>query len=163
MGCRGGGGGFVCGRRCPARYRFGGRPGAGGGSKLPSATREGMPQASGAVMASLLDLCGKASTKACAFSAGTPAATTAKWNKLLRLVSKHPVNLGSQQGVFTYADVVTYGVDLGSVAQWQSSAALLQQLWTVANGGTPAPSPTPSPSPAPPPPSGPSYYSGTEQ
>jgi pimeloyl-ACP methyl ester carboxylesterase len=134
-----------------------------GDSQLPSATREGMPQASGAVMASFLDLCGKASTKACAFSAGTPAATTAKWDTLLRLVSKHPINLGAQPGTFTYADVVDYGVSLGSVAQWQSGAALLQQLWTVANGGKPAPAPTSSPSPAPPPPSGPSYYSGTEQ
>jgi len=131
-----------------------------GNSQVPAQVRLDSGQASEAVMASFLDLCGKASTKACAFSAGTPAATTAKWNTLLRLVSKHPVNLGGQQGTFTYADVVA-SVDLGSVGGWQSSAALLQQLWTVAHGGKPSSSPAPGPGPGGQ--SGPTYYSGEEQ
>jgi pimeloyl-ACP methyl ester carboxylesterase len=132
-----------------------------GDSQLPDAARLGEPQASQATMAAFLDLCGKASAKACAFSAGTPAATTAKWITLLRLAGQHPINLGGQQGTFTYADVVA-AVSLGRVAQWQGSAVLLQQLWTAAHGGKPAPSPASSPSPAPPP-SGPTYYMGTEQ
>jgi pimeloyl-ACP methyl ester carboxylesterase len=132
-----------------------------GHSQLPSATREGMPQASEATLAAFLRLCGQASTKACAFSAGTPTATTAKWNTLLRLVSRHPINLGGQQGTFTYADVV-FSVNVGSVGQWQSNAVLLQQLWTVAHGGKASPSPAPGPGSGPAP-SGPSYYSGTEQ
>jgi hypothetical protein len=114
-------------------------------------------------MTAFLDLCGKASTAACAFSAGTPAATTAKWNTLLRLVSRHPVNLGSQRGTYTYADVVA-SVNLGQVAQWQSDARLLQQLWTASTGRHPAPSPTPSAiAPSGPPPAPPSYYTGKEQ
>jgi pimeloyl-ACP methyl ester carboxylesterase len=132
-----------------------------GGSQLPSQSRLLSPQASEATMTSFLDLCSKAGPKACAFAAGTPAATTAKWNTLLHLVSKHPVNLGGQQGTFTYADVVA-SVNLGSVAGWQSSATLLQQLWTVAHGGKPAPSPSSGPSSGPAP-SGPPYYTGTEQ
>jgi pimeloyl-ACP methyl ester carboxylesterase len=133
-----------------------------GNSHVPAFARLDSPQASEATMAAFLDLCGKAATSACAFSAGTPAATTAKWNKLLRLVSKHPVNLGGQQGTYTYADTVA-SVNLGRVAQWQDDAVVLQQLWTAATGGQPTPPPAPGPSPTPPPPSGPSYYIGTEQ
>jgi pimeloyl-ACP methyl ester carboxylesterase len=134
-----------------------------GDSQVPAFVRLDSPQASGAAMAAFLRLCGQASTVACAFSAGTPAATTAKWNTLLRLVSRHPVSLGGQQGTYAYADVVEFeSGTLGSVARWQSSALLLQQLWSVAHGGKPSPSPSPSPSPAPPP-AGPSYYSGVEQ
>jgi hypothetical protein len=112
-------------------------------------------------MTAFLDLCGKATTEACAFSAGTPAATTAKWDKLLSLASKHPVNLGGQQWTYTYADVVS-AVSLGTVAQWRANAILLQQLWTAASGGKPALSPAPGPSPSGPA-SGPGYYSGQEQ
>jgi pimeloyl-ACP methyl ester carboxylesterase len=136
-----------------------------GDSQLTSATREDMPQASEATLAAFLRLCGQAPTEDCAFSAGSPTATAAKWNTLLRLVSKHPVNLGAQQGTYTYADVI-YSVNVGSVGQWQSDAALLQQLWTAATGGKPAPAPAPSPAPSQspaPPPSGPSYYFGVEQ
>jgi pimeloyl-ACP methyl ester carboxylesterase len=132
------------------------------GSKLPDAVRIDQPQASEKVMTSFLDLCGKATIKECAFSAGTLAATTAKWNTLLRLASKHPINLGAQQGTYTYADVV-YAVNLGSVAQWQGNAVVLQQLWAAAHGGKPAPAPAPGPAPTGPPPSVPSYYMGTEQ
>ena len=47
------------------------------------------------------------------------------------------------------------------MSQWQSSAVLLQQLWTAAHGGKPAPSPGPGPAAGPA--SGPGYYSGVEQ
>jgi pimeloyl-ACP methyl ester carboxylesterase len=133
-----------------------------GNRRLPALVRLRSPQASGATMTAFLDLCAKAATKACAFSAGTPAATTAKWHKLLRLVSKHPIKLPGG-GTYTYADTIA-SVDLGSVAQWQSSAALLQRLWTAATGGKPGPSRTPSPAPAPKSQgSGPGYYFGLEQ
>jgi pimeloyl-ACP methyl ester carboxylesterase len=115
-----------------------------GDSQVPAFARLGDAQAMETAMNAFLNLCGKATTKACAFSAGTPAATTAKWHTLLRLASKHPISLGSQQGTFTYADVVE-SVSVGSVGQWQSDAVLLQQLWTAAKAGTP-----PAASPAPP-------------
>jgi len=131
-----------------------------GNSRLPAQVRLHSPQASGATMTAFLHLCAKATIKACAFSAGTPAATAAKWHKLLRLVSKHPIKLHGG-GTYTYADTLM-SVDLGSVAQWQSGAALLQRLWTAATGGKLRPSPTPSPAPASSS-SGPGYYFGVEQ
>ena len=51
---------------------------------LPTFLRQGSDQASAAVMRAFLDLCGKTTTSACAFSAGTPAATRSKWARLLR-------------------------------------------------------------------------------
>jgi pimeloyl-ACP methyl ester carboxylesterase len=132
-----------------------------GDSHKPALVRLNSPQASEATMTAFLHLCGKASARACAFSAGTPAATTAKWNKLLRLVRKHPVSLSGQQGTYTYADTVS-SVDLGSVSQWQSSASLLQQLWTAATGSKPGQRTTPRPARAEGP-SGPGYYTGAEQ
>jgi pimeloyl-ACP methyl ester carboxylesterase len=127
-----------------------------GDSQVPAFARLNSPQASDATMAAFLDRCGNASTESCAFSAGTSAATTAKWKALLGLASKHPISLGGQQGTYTYADVVS-SVSLGEVAQWQSDATLLQQLWTAASG---KPSSASKPSAAS---SGPSYYSGVEQ
>jgi hypothetical protein len=53
-----------------------------GDSQVPSFARLGSSQGQQAVMTAFLSLCGRAATKACAFSAGTPAATTAKWNTL---------------------------------------------------------------------------------
>lgn len=132
--------------------------GSTAGRQAPSFARLDSPQASGATMAAFLRRCGQASTTDCAFSAGTPASTTAKWNTLLRLISKHPIRLGGQQGTYTYADLIqNQSGRLGTVSQWQSSAKLLQQLWTAAHGGKPETSPTPAPAP------GPGYYSGVEQ
>jgi pimeloyl-ACP methyl ester carboxylesterase len=133
-------------------------------SQQPTAVRIGQPQASQKTMSDFLSLCGKASAKECAFSAGSPAATTAKWDKLLHLASEHPINVGNQLGgIYTYADVLALAVgSLGSVAHWQSSATLLQQLWVVGTGGKPAAAGSPGPSSGPGP-SGPSYYQGQEQ
>ena len=132
-----------------------------GDSEVPAYVRDDAPQASQAAMTAFLDLCGKAPTTACVFSAGTPAATTAKWNTLLRLVSKHPVSFGGQ--TYAYADVVGAGaVNLGRVADWQDGAVLLQQLWTAATDGPPSSSLGPSPAPTSQP-AGPSYYTGAEQ
>lgn len=132
-----------------------------GNSQVPDFSRIGAGQATQTVMTAFLRLCGQASTTACPFSAGTPAATTAKWKTLLGLVRKHSVNLG-QQGTYSYADVVSAASNLGQVGQWKDNAILLQQLWTAATGGTPSPAPTPAASAAQPT-SGPGYYTGPEQ
>jgi pimeloyl-ACP methyl ester carboxylesterase len=130
--------------------------------QAPSFSRIGAGQATQTVMTAFLGLCGKSSTTACAFSAGTPAATTAKWNTLLRLARKHPVSLGPQD-TYTYADVVSAASSLGQVGQWQDNAILLQQLWTAATtGATPSPAAVPSPAASPPAP-GSGYYTGPEQ
>jgi pimeloyl-ACP methyl ester carboxylesterase len=134
-----------------------------GNSQVPALVRMDSPQASAATMTAFLDLCGRASTAACAFSAGTPAATTAKWDTLLRRLRRHPVTVGSPSQTFTYADTVV-SVNLGKVAQWQGDAAQLQQIWIASTGGHPAPSPASSATaPSSPPPAGPSYYTGEEQ
>lgn len=130
-----------------------------GNSHVPAFSRLGSGQATQAVMTAFLRLCGRTSPKECAFSAGTAAATTAKWNRLLRLVRQHPVSLGGQQETYTYADVLSAASNLGFVSQWHDNAVLLQQLWTAATGGPPSQSPAPAPAPGPPP----GYYTGQEQ
>jgi len=98
------------------------------GASLPKPLREGEDLATAAVMRSFLDLCGQATTAACAFSAGTPTATRAKFAALLDRLRRHPVTIGTPPQVFTYADTVA-AVPLDTVSQWQRGAVLLQQLW----------------------------------
>jgi pimeloyl-ACP methyl ester carboxylesterase len=97
------------------------------GGPLPSGMRGGQDLAAAATMRSFLDLCGKAAVTACAFSARTPAATEAKFATLLGRLPRHPVTIGNPPQTFTYAGTLT-SVPLGTVSQWQSGAALLQQL-----------------------------------
>ena len=59
------------------------------------------------VMRSFLNLCGTASTTACAFSAGTPAATRAKFATLLGRLRNHPVTAGTPPQTFTYAATIS--------------------------------------------------------
>jgi pimeloyl-ACP methyl ester carboxylesterase len=130
---------------------------------LPSSLRENRDLGAATAMRDFLDLCGRTSTSACAFSAGSPAATRAKWATLLRRLSRHPVSTATPPQVYTYADAVA-AVPLGSVAQWQQGAVLMQQLWlasahpsaTPTPTTTPTTTPTPATTPAPP-------YSGQEQ
>ena len=104
----------------------------------PVFLRLGSGQASAASMTAFLNLCGATSTSACAFAAGSPAATRAKWQVLLRRLRHHPVTAGSPAQRYTYADVIAL-MPLGQVAAWPSGAARLQQLWTAsAPGGTSA-------------------------
>jgi pimeloyl-ACP methyl ester carboxylesterase len=113
---------------------------------LPSWLRLSRDQGSARGMRDFLDLCGQAATARCAFSAGTPAATRAKWATLLRRLRAHPVTLGSPPQEYTYAYTVA-SVPLGDVTQWPAEAILLQQLWLAsvpaAKGGA-GPSPAPS-------------------
>ena len=94
--------------------------------------RQDSDEANAADMTAFLNLCGQASTAACAFSAGTPAATRTKWNTLLRRVREHPVS------GYTYADVIA-SVPLDTVSDWQQGAQALQQLWVASAGSTSAP------------------------
>ena len=103
------------------------------GGSLPDSLREGEDLATASVMRSFLNLCGKAATTACAFSAGTPAGTRAKFAALLHRLRKHPVTIGSPPQTFTYADTVS-DVPPRDVSDWQSAAVLLQQLWAASTG-----------------------------
>jgi pimeloyl-ACP methyl ester carboxylesterase len=103
---------------------------------LPNWMRLNRDVASDDTLHDFLDLCGQASTSACAFSAGTPAATVAKFGTLLSRLRRHAVTVGAQ--TYTYAITVA-SVPVGTVAEWQQGAALLQRLWTASgSGGRPA-------------------------
>ena len=65
------------------------------GGSLPSSLRRGDDLATAATLNSFLNPCGAVSRQACAFSAGTPAATRAKFTTLLNRLLKHPVTSGS--------------------------------------------------------------------
>lgn len=102
---------------------------------LPYAMREGIDEANAADMTAFLNLCGQATKAACAFSAGTPAATRAKWHTLLHRLMAHPVTIGSPPQTFTYA--AAFGVvDLTTVTSWQQGAIQLQQIWAASASAT---------------------------
>ncbi len=101
--------------------------------------RLGQDLASAAEVRTYLDLCGQAPVSACAFSAGTPAATEAKFARLLQILRRHPVNVGSPPQAFTYADLFV-NFPLGDVDRWQLRSADLQKLWTDATSSSGQPS-----------------------
>lgn len=106
--------------------------------------RMGLDKGLALVLNAFLDLCGRTTTNACAFSAGSPAATRAKWDTLLDRLDSRPVTLGGR--TITKAGLVDDvsdelgiaaplpGLDIG----WPAVARSLQTIWTVTNGG-PAP------------------------
>jgi pimeloyl-ACP methyl ester carboxylesterase len=99
-----------------------------------------------------LNICGQRSKQDCAFSAGSPAATRAKWDALLARLRRGPITVGS--AVVTYTGLVTgvgnalfivqphaSPVTGGSIQGWSGAATLLQQLWQARNqkaGSAPA-------------------------
>jgi pimeloyl-ACP methyl ester carboxylesterase len=104
-------------------------------------------EASAAGLNAFLDLCGRAATSSCAFSAGSPAATRAKWNTLLDRLASHPVTVAGTTVTMAVAVVATVdGLDqalpIPNMANgWPDLATLLQTLWTLTNG-SPAPAGT---------------------
>src|SRR5215510_487563 len=98
-----------------------------------------------------LTLCGQASTDRCAFSAGSPAATRAKWTTLLQGVRDQPVTVGTPPQTFTYATLVSTMVGYLYTVQpapeptplkgWTFAAELLQTLWTSREPSGPLPEP----------------------
>ncbi|MGW8955635.1 alpha/beta hydrolase [Streptomyces sp. NPDC055709] len=86
-----------------------------------------------------LSLCGQAPTSNCAFSAGSPGATQAKLEELMRRLKRQPV------GKWTYAqtvDMVNNGLFVVH-PRWTETATKLQSLWE----GNPPPMPSPPPAP----------------
>ncbi len=120
---------------------------------LSTFLRQGADEASAQVLDAFLDLCGQVSTAQCAFSAGSAAATQAKWTTLLQRLREQPVTLDFPSGpqTFTYARLVSLIGEQsglfsvhggGGVPGWPQIAALLQALWTSSepSGAPPAPS-----------------------
>jgi pimeloyl-ACP methyl ester carboxylesterase len=128
---------------------------------LPFTLRLGQDRANAAGLTAFLNLCGQATTAACAFSAGTPAATRAKWSTLLRRLTAHPVTAGSPPQTFSYAGAFAVA-DLGDVSAWQQGAVQLQQLW-AASAAAPAAPAAPAASRIPATPDTAPLYTGAEQ
>jgi pimeloyl-ACP methyl ester carboxylesterase len=96
-----------------------------------------------------LDLCGRAATADCAFSAGSPEATQAKWSTLLARLRSQPVRLDAGSEPTTYAALVfqviagLYRVDPG----WTTTAELIQSAWAASEASARASTPGPTASP----------------
>jgi pimeloyl-ACP methyl ester carboxylesterase len=129
----------------PRAWTNSGRP----NPALSTYLRMGSDQAAAKALAAFLRICGQRSTRACAFSAGSPAATRAKWGALLARLRKAPIILGG--AAYTYAYVVTSvstalpyvqphttPVTGGSFPGWPQAAQGLQQLWLARNATTAA-------------------------
>lgn len=117
----------------------------GGKSKpaLSLSLRLGENSAVAKVLGAFLRICGQNSASECAFSAGSPAATSAKWSALLARLQQAPINLG---GPFTYAELLnvamadldfvqpyTTPVTGGDFPGWSGMAQGLEQLWLARN------------------------------
>ncbi|MEV0407297.1 alpha/beta hydrolase [Actinoallomurus sp. NPDC050550] len=129
---------------------------------LSTSLREGSDLASAATLKGFLSLCGRAPVSGCAFSAGSLAATQAKFNTMLRRLQRNPVTLGTKH--FTYGGAVADMVGaLYTTSKWQSVATTMQDAWLASTGRKTSAgdqvhsaNPTPTASPGPP-------YMGQEQ
>ena len=123
------------GNTAPGAVTNGGQP----NPALALSLRLGENNAVSKVLDSFLRICGQKSTSVCAFSAGSPAATSAKWSALLARLQRGPINLG---GPFTYAELLnvasadldfvqpyTTPVTGGNFPGWSGMAQGLEQLW----------------------------------
>ena len=100
-----------------------------GGSFLDTFLRQRSDRGSARTLDAFLKLCGRADAGHCAFSAGTPAATKAKFDALLRRLRTHP-----QSADITYAELVAKtGGPLGlyTTGNWSPTASCLQEVWTT--------------------------------
>ncbi|MEU5811135.1 alpha/beta hydrolase [Streptomyces sp. NPDC047718] len=132
----------------PSAWTNGGRPDA----RTTTLLRMGSDRTAAATLDRFLDLCGSAGTDRCAFSAGSPEATRAKFDRLLQRLRERPV--GTWTYARTVADAVSglYVVDPG----WADLARRLQDLWQGR-------APKPAAFPPPPPVAHPAPYLGDEQ
>lgn len=124
--------------------------------EVPEFVRLGSSQASSQVMNDFLTLCGNVTTAQCAFSAGSPAATQAKFTTLFNRLATHPVTIPGAPANCGYSCAIG-GVSLSRIAGWQQSAINLQGLWTASTAGSTAAKATPRSTPPT------SVYTGQEQ
>jgi len=110
--------------------------------RLGTFLRVGSDQGSAATLDAFLDLCGRATTQSCAFSAGSPAATHAKFDTLTERLAGNPVQLAGF--TFTKALTVSLIINLlyevqsvpGGLSGWPGAATVLQNLWLRSSGGS---------------------------
>jgi pimeloyl-ACP methyl ester carboxylesterase len=102
--------------------------------------RQQADQGSKKTLDGFLDTCGEKSTKDCAFSAGGPEATEAKWNALRQRLRAKPIVIDGVTWDYDY--LVTYTiVSIYKVSAWPGLACQLQQVWQ--NGVSACPTPPP--------------------
>jgi pimeloyl-ACP methyl ester carboxylesterase len=121
-------------------------PGQAGPLPLSTFLRLGSDIGRAATLGQFLGLCGHAGTAGCAFSAGTPQATRAKYATLLLRLRQGPVTAtipGLGPVTFTYAFLVSLLGDYlytvlpaAGLPGWASAAALLQAIWQASGGST---------------------------
>jgi pimeloyl-ACP methyl ester carboxylesterase len=100
-----------------------------GGSFLDTFLRQRSDRGAAMTLDAFLELCGGADAGHCAFSAGTPTATKAKYATLLRRLRSQPESFD-----VTYAELVARTANgLYATTSWSPLASCLQDLWT---GGT---------------------------
>lgn len=109
---------------------------------LSTFLRLGSDQGSAATLNAFLDLCGHTDVSACAFSAGSPAATHAKFDTLLDRLAGKPVELAG----FSFTEALTVGLTVNLLYEvqpmanvapgWPGAATVLQNLWLRSNGDT---------------------------
>jgi pimeloyl-ACP methyl ester carboxylesterase len=105
---------------------------ANGGRFLTTELRVRSDQSAARTLNAFLRLCGAADISHCAFSAGSPAATRAKYAALLDRLQHSP------SAKVTYAETVSItGTYLGTEAAWPSLAERLQKLWMTGDAKLP--------------------------
>jgi pimeloyl-ACP methyl ester carboxylesterase len=104
---------------------------SGASALAPTYVRQGTARGARMTLDGFLDLCGRASTARCAFSAGSAGATRAKLSALLRRLPRR-----GPAGSATYADVVGWiANELYVASGWDQLARRLQELWTTGSAG----------------------------
>jgi pimeloyl-ACP methyl ester carboxylesterase len=95
---------------------------------LDVALRQNAEQGTAKTLDAFLNFCGQSSVDQCAFSAGSPAATRAKWRSLAQRLLTTPVIVGDV--TYNYDLVVTTVVDsIYQVPGWPTLANTLEALW----------------------------------
>jgi pimeloyl-ACP methyl ester carboxylesterase len=96
-----------------------------GDAFLSTYLRQRSDRGSAYTLAAFLRLCGRTTTAHCAFSAGSPAATRAKFAELVARLRRHPA------GAINYPDLVATTLrDLyTSTTGWDALATTLQKVW----------------------------------
>jgi TAP-like protein len=121
----------------------------GSAAVLGTLLRLGSDEGSAAALSAFLDLCGRAPASSCAFSAGRPAATRARFATLLNRLARHPVTMTRT----TYTKAVAVDMVVNGLYQalpipnltggWSDLATTLEGLWAATSGG-PAPATIPA-------------------
>ena len=112
-----------------------------GGGSLSTFVRAGSDKATAAALDAFLSLCGKTTTRLCAFSAGSAAATRRKYATLLARAGKSPIRVGagqpdvSESSIIALTDGNLYLVHpapgFSEFTGWAGLADVLQALWTA--------------------------------